>query len=152
MRSTYQTRIGHVHLKVRDLQTAINFYIRYFNLRVVERIDSAYAFLATAAAEGASAQHIALEAIGQDAPAASEFAAGLMQIAFAVPEREALVAALRRLQMDGVPVQAVDHGGSWALYFRDPDGNGLELYWQSADATASQHPPRLLDVQTILAE
>lgn len=156
MRSTYETRIGHVQLRVRDLQTAVDFYVRYFNLCVVERIDNAYARLVTGDPAYAGAQQIALEAVGGDAPAASEFAPGLVHIAFTVPDRRSLAAALRRLQMDEVAVQAVDHGGSLALYFHDPDGNGLSLYWQTG-AKAQQHAPhnhapRLLDLAVILGE
>lgn len=151
MRTIYHTRIGHVHLRVRDLQTAVDFYIRYFGLCVVERIDNAYAFLATGDRTRTNTQHIALEATGYDAPAASAFAPGLVHIAFAVPDHPSLAAALRRLQTDGVPVQAVDHGRSWALYFSDPDGNGLEIYWLTGD-TAQPQSPRLLAVGAILGE
>ncbi len=144
MRKTYSTHIRHVHLKVRDLQTSINFYARYLNLRVVERIDNAYAVLASG-----DAPEVILEAMGDDVPPTSEFAAGVLHVAFSVDSQDAFTQAFRRLHTDSVPTHAVDHGTGWALYFCDPDGSGLELYWQTGESVKN-HQPRIMDVEAIL--
>lgn len=140
MHDTFTTRIGSVHLKVHNLQRAINFYVRYLHLRVVDRIDSAYAFLATGDGDDTQDPYtIALQAVGSDAPESDEFAAGLYHIAFAVPDRQAFATAYRCLQANGMQVEAVNHRTHWALYFRDPDGNGLKLYWDTRSAPESAH-------------
>ncbi|MBC8100101.1 MAG: VOC family protein [Armatimonadetes bacterium] len=124
--ATYTTRIGHVHLKVRDLARSVAFYTRTFNLKIVETVAN-YAFLT-----GGDMHHeIALQALGSGAPIPSRGAVGLYHIAFEVPDARAFALAYQLLKGDGVPVGAVDHGISWAMYFPDPDGNGLEIYWDT---------------------
>jgi catechol 2,3-dioxygenase len=123
----YQTRIGHAHLKVRDLDRAVAFYTRHFSLRVVERIGNHYAFLT-----GGDMHHeIALQNVGDNAPSAPAQGVGLYHVAFEVPDARSFALAYRQLQGDGVPVALVDHLISWAMYFNDPDGNGLEIYWDT---------------------
>jgi catechol 2,3-dioxygenase len=124
--SNYATRIGHAHLKVRDLERAIAFYTRYFQLQVVERAGN-YVFLT-----GGDFHHeIALQALGPTAPLAPHHAVGLYHVAFEVPDRRAFALVYQALRDGGVRVGAVDHRISWALYFDDPDGNGLEIYWDT---------------------
>jgi catechol 2,3-dioxygenase len=124
---SYQTRIGHVHLKVRDLDRALSFYTRHFSLRVVERIGNHYAFLT-----GGDMHHeIALQNVGGNAPSAPAQGVGLYHVAFEVADARSFALAYRQLQGDGVPVALVDHLISWAMYFNDPDGNGLEIYWDT---------------------
>jgi catechol 2,3-dioxygenase len=131
----YPTRIGHAHIKVRDLDRAVAFYTRFFNLRVTEQLEGYYAFLS-----GGEFHHeLALQNVGPAAPAAPSRGVGLYHIAFEVPDQAAFAQAFRALRAAGVPVAAVDHRISWAMYFSDPDGNGLEIYWDTRHlATGSE--------------
>jgi catechol 2,3-dioxygenase len=121
----YQPKLGHVHLKVRDLDAAVAFYIRFLGLRVVERIGQQYVFLSG----GDSHHDIALQSVGMNAPMPSSQATGLYHVAFEVPDQAAFAEAYRNLADAGVEMVTVDHLISWAIYFNDPDGNGLEIYW-----------------------
>ena len=120
----YATRIGHAHLKVRDLDRAVAFYTRFFQLHLVEREGAQYAFLSG----GAFHHEIALQNVGPRAPQPPPYGTALYHIAFEVPDRAALARAYQALTAACIPVATVDHLISWALYFDDPDGNGLELY------------------------
>jgi catechol 2,3-dioxygenase len=118
-------KLGHVHLKVRDLDAAIAFYTHFLGLQVVERIGGQYAFLS-----GGELHHeIALQNVGMYAPMPSPHATGLYHVAFEAPDQSAFAEAYRALVSAGVEVVTVDHLISWAMYFADPDGNGLEIYW-----------------------
>jgi catechol 2,3-dioxygenase len=130
MEDAARPRIGHAHLYVRNLDRSIGFYTRIFGLGLTERIGDAMAFLS------ASAQHhdLALQALGETARPQAPGSVGLYHVAFELPTVAALDAALTRLDEEGVPWQAVDHGISWAVYFDDPDGNGLELYVDRRDS------------------
>ena len=130
----YKTKLGHAHLKVRNLDQAIDFYTRFLGLSVVERVGDRYAFLS------ASALHheIALQNVGPDAPLPSSRGTGLYHVAFEVPDRQALADAYRSLVGAGVDVTLVDHLISWAIYFTDPDGNGLEIYWDTRGEAGGQ--------------
>jgi catechol 2,3-dioxygenase len=122
----YHTRIGHAHLKVRNLDRALAFYMRFFDLKIVERVTN-YAFLS-----GGEFHHeIALQALGDYAPLPSRGSVGLYHVAFEVPDARSFAQAYQALTEAGVPVGAVDHRISWAMYFSDPDGNGLEIYWDT---------------------
>ena len=124
--------LGHVHLKVRHLDTAIAFYQTWFELDVTERIGDQMAFLSS------SGRHhdIALQALGDMGALPEPYSVGLYHVAFEVADRATLARYHARPQQAGLPVIGVDHGISWALYFNDPDGNGLEIYW---DTRASDH-------------
>jgi len=120
-------RIGHVHLKVADLERAIGFYSGVLGFEVTQRMGTRAAFLAA----GGYHHHLGLNtwesAGGAPPPAGST---GLYHVAILYPSREQLADALRRLIRAGVKLEgAADHGVSEALYLRDPDGNGVELYW-----------------------
>lgn len=115
--------VGHVHLKVRELDPAVTFYTEVLGLGVTER-HGRIAFLSW----GERHHDIALQAIGSGAPDPPSSGVGLYHAALEVESREALVAVYERLQARGVPVSPVDHGISKALYFDDPDGHGLEVY------------------------
>lgn len=121
-----QVRLGHVHLKVAELGRAIAFYRDVLGFTVTQRFGAQAAFLSA----GGYHHHIGLntwESAGGAAPPAG--CTGLYHAAFLYPTRAALAQALRRLVAAGVPLDgAADHGVSEALYLRDPDGNGLELY------------------------
>jgi catechol 2,3-dioxygenase len=130
-----QARIGHVHLKVADLDRALAFYRDVLGFRVTQRIGNSAAFLSA----GGYHHHIGLntwESRHGSAPAPGT--TGLYHIAIVYPTRAELADALRRLIRAHIPLDgASDHGVSQALYLRDPDGNGVELYW---DRPESQWP------------
>ena len=125
----YSTKIGHAHLKVRDLQRSVDFYTRFLGLHVTEQVDNAYVFLTG----GAFHHEIALQNVGSNAPHPPAHGTGLYHVAFEVPDKRSFAAAFRTLTVAGVPVATVDHFISWAMYFDDPDGNGLEIYWDTRD-------------------
>ena len=120
-------RIGHVHLRVADLERAIGFYNGVLGFEVTLRYGTTAAFLSA----GGYHHHIGLntwESLGGQAPAAGT--TGLYHLAILYPTRSELADALKRLIAAGVPLQgASDHGVSEAIYLADPDGNGVELYW-----------------------
>jgi len=119
--------VGHVHLKVSDLERSIRFYRDVLGFEVMQRMGTQAAFLSA----GGYHHHVGLntwESAG--GPPSPRGAAGLYHVAFRYPDRAALGKALRRLIEHSVPLDgASDHGVSEALYLRDPDGNGIELYW-----------------------
>jgi catechol 2,3-dioxygenase len=122
--------IGHVHLKVSDLDRALAFYQGVLGFELTQRYGDGAAFLSA----GGYHHHIGLntwESLGAGAPPAGT--TGLYHFAIRYPNRAALGDALRRLDRAGIALEgASDHGVSEALYLRDPDGNGLELYWDRA--------------------
>lgn len=124
---TNDARIGHVHLKVADLERALAFYHGVLGFQITERWKNSAAFLAA----GDYHHHIALntwESKGGSPPPPG--ATGLYHTAILYPTRAALADALRRVMAAGIPLDgAADHGVSHALYLRDPDENGVELYW-----------------------
>jgi catechol 2,3-dioxygenase len=122
-----KVRIGHVHLKVSDLERALGFYRDVLGFEVTQRMGQQAAFLSA----GGYHHHIGLntwESRGGTAP--HRGATGLYHVAIVYPTRAELADALRRVERAGIPLDgASDHGVSEALYLRDPDGNGVELYW-----------------------
>ena len=120
-------RIGHVHLKVADLDRALRFYRDVLGFELTQRYGKEAAFLSA----GGYHHHIGLntwDSEGGSPPPANS--TGLYHLAIAYPTRTELADALRRLKRAGIPLEgASDHGVSEALYLRDPDGNGVELYW-----------------------
>jgi catechol 2,3-dioxygenase len=125
-----ETRIGHVHLKVADLQRALDFYCGVLGFELTQRYGSQAAFVSA----GGYHHHIGLntwESAGSSPPPAGH--TGLYHLAILYPTRAALADALRRLLNAGIQLDgASDHGVSEALYLRDPDDNGVELYWDRA--------------------
>jgi catechol 2,3-dioxygenase len=150
-------RIGHVHLKVADLDRAISFYHDVLGFEVTQRMGRSAAFLAAPGYH----HHIGLntwENEGGEPPAPGT--TGLFHLAIVYPTRPALAQALRRLMDFDVPLDgAADHGVSEALYLRDPDGNGVELYWDrpreewpiNPDGGVAMYTHRL-DLNGLLAE
>ena len=150
-------RIGHVHLKVANLQRSLDFYCGVLGFELMQRFGPQAAFISA----GGYHHHIGLntwESLGGQPPAPGT--TGLYHVALLYPTRAALADALRRLQRAIVPLDgAADHGVSEALYLHDPDGNGLELYrdrpgeeWpRTADGSVAMftHP---LDLAALLAE
>jgi catechol 2,3-dioxygenase len=152
-----ETRVGHVHLKVADLDRAIAFYSGLLGFDVTQRYGAQAAFLSA----GGYHHHIGLntwESLGATPPPPGH--TGLYHSAFLFPHRKALADVLKRLTDAGYPLDgASDHGVSEALYLTDPDGNGVELYrdrdpadWpRTEDGTLAMVTKRL-DVQGLLAE
>jgi catechol 2,3-dioxygenase len=151
-----RTEIGHVHLKVADLERAVSFYSGVLGFEVTQRMGQSAVFLSA----GGYHHHIGLntwESQGGSPPARGT--TGLYHFAIRYPDRASLGDALRRLREARVPLEgASDHGVSEALYLRDPDGNGVELYWdrpradwpREADGTMKMVSERL-DVDSLLA-
>lgn len=122
-----QTQVGHVHLKVADLDRAIAFYSDVLGFEVTQRFGDSAAFLSA----GGYHHHIGLntwQSKGGSAP--SPGSTGLFHVAFLYPSRLDLAKAVRRVMESGVQLDgAADHGVSEAIYLRDPDQNGVELYY-----------------------
>src|SRR5262249_35508940 len=152
-----RVHIGHVHLKVADLDRALGFYCGLLGFQLMERMGSQAAFVSA----GGYHHHIGLntwESAGGSPPPPGS--TGLYHLAILYPTRAALADALRRVQAAGIALDgASDHGVSEALYLRDYDNNGVELY---GDKPREQWPvdakgelamfTRRLDVQALLAE
>ena len=121
-----RVRIGHIHLKVADLQRSLDFYCGVLGFQVTQRMGPAAAFISA----GGYHHHIGLNTWeSKGAPPPPRRATGLYHAAILYPDRPTLADALRRLVTAGIPLEgAADHGVSEAIYLRDPDGNGLELY------------------------
>lgn len=151
------TRIGHVHLKVADIERALGFYRDVLGFDLKQRFGTQAAFIAA----GDYHHHIGLntwESAGGSPPPPGT--TGLYHLAILYPTRAALADALRRLVAAGIKLDgASDHGVSEALYLRDPDGNGVELYWDkpkeqwptTADGELAMVTKRL-DLNSLLAE
>ncbi|MCW8084047.1 VOC family protein [Sabulicella glaciei] len=149
-------RIGHVHLKVAELNRALGFWRDLVGLEVMLRRPGAV-FLSA----GGYHHHIALntwESAGGTPPPAGH--TGLFHVALLYPDRAALAAAVRRVTEAGWPLEgASDHGVSEAVYLRDPDGNGVELYrdrpeaeWPRDEAGRMTMHTKRLDLDALLAE
>ncbi len=152
-----RTDIGHVHLKVSDLDRAIAFYRDVLGFELQQRMSDEAAFLSA----GGYHHHIGLntwESKGGSPPPPGS--TGLYHFAIRYPDRRALANALKRVLEAGIPIGASDHGVSEAIYFADPDGNGIEIYrdrpreeWpraRDADGVAMMTAP--LDLGALLAE
>jgi catechol 2,3-dioxygenase len=150
------TRIGHVHLKVADLNRALGFYVGVLGFELMQAYGDQAAFISA----GGYHHHIGLntwESKGGSPPAPGT--TGLFHTAILYPTRAALADALHRLIEAGIQLDgASDHGVSEALYLRDPDQNGVELYWdrpkeewpRNADGSLAMFTRRL-DLDDLLA-
>jgi len=120
-------RIGHVHLKVADLDCSLRFYCDVLGFSLMQKMGSQAAFISA----GGYHHHIGLntwESLGGTPPPPGS--TGLYHVAILYPTRRDLADALKRLRSAGIGLEgAADHGVSEALYLRDPDNNGVELYW-----------------------
>lgn len=152
-----QTRIGHVHLKVSDIKKSLDFYGGLLGFEVQMMYGDQAAFISA----GGYHHHIGLNTWhSKGASPAPEYAPGLYHTAILYPERKDLAAILQRLIDAKYPITgASDHGVSEAIYLDDPDGNGVELYW---DRPKDQWPvneagemtmfTRSLNIPSLLAE
>jgi catechol 2,3-dioxygenase len=152
-----RVRIGHVHLKVADLERSLAFYRDVLGFEITQRFGSQAAFLSA----GGYHHHLGLNtwesAGGQPPPPGTT---GLYHVAILYPTRVELAAAVRRVRKAGLPLEgAADHGVSEAIYLHDPDHNGVELYWdrpqeqwpRAADGSLAMFM-RHLDLGGLLAE
>ena len=149
--------IGHVHLKVADLERALSFYCGVLGFELTQRYGTDAAFISA----GGYHHHIGLntwESLGGSPPPAGT--TGLFHLAILYPTRATLADALRRLMEAGISLDgASDHGVSEALYLRDPDQNGVELYWDRPQSDWPRTPDgslamftRSLDLKALLDE
>ena len=141
-----EVRIGHIHLKVADLDRALAFYRDVLGFELTQRYGDQAAFLSA----GGYHHHIGLntwESQGGSPP--HRGATGLYHAAIVYPTRAELADALRRLIQAGIRLEgASDHGVSEALYLRDPDGNGVELYWDRPQKQWPRTPDGRLNMGT----
>ena len=152
-----ETRVGHVHLKVADIDRAIGFYSGLLGFDVMQKYGNQAAFLSA----GGYHHHIGLntwESLGGSPPPAGH--TGLYHSAFLFADRKALAKVLKRLMAADYPLDgASDHGVSEAIYLTDPDGNGVELYrdrpqaeWPRAEDGELKMTTGRLDLKALLAE
>jgi catechol 2,3-dioxygenase len=148
--------IGHVHLKVSDLERSVAFYRDVLGLELQQRYGHAAAFLSFAGYHHHIGLNVWESKNGSPPPPGST---GLFHFAILYPSRVSLAAALQRLVEHGVAIDgASDHGVSEAIYFRDPDENGIEIYRDRAEAEWPRNNGELamvsdpLDLQDLLAE
>lgn len=152
-----QTRIGHIHLKVSDLQRALDFYCGLLGFELTQTYGDQAAFISA----GGYHHHIGLNTWqSKNAPPAPKNTVGLFHTAILYPTRKDLATILNRLLEADYPLTgAADHGVSEALYLDDPDGNGVELYWdkpreiwpQKNDGTLDMYT-KSLDLNSLLQE
>lgn len=151
------TKIGHTHLKVSDLERSIAFYRDVIGLDVQQTYGEDAAFLSA----GGYHHHIGLNTwASRGGPRPARNATGLFHVAFLYPTRQSLAKAVANVLSHGIALSgASDHGVSQAIYLDDPDGNGIELYWDRApedwprnEAGALTMTSERLDLDHLLAE
>lgn len=151
------TRIGHVHLKVADLEKSLKFYRDILGFEVMQYYGNSAVFLSA----GGYHHHIGLNTwYSKDAPPAPDYSCGLFHTAILFASRKELAVALQRLMDVNYPLTGTaDHGVSEAIYLNDPDGNGVELYWDKPreqwpfdDKGNLQMFTKHLDVEGLLKE
>lgn len=141
-----QTRIGHVHLKVANLERSLRFYCDLLGFEVTTRFGNQAAFISA----GGYHHHIGLNTWhSKDAPPASPYSVGLYHTAIVYPSRNDLAIIFDRLQKEKYPLTgASDHGVSEAIYLNDPDSNGVELYWDKPKEQWTYKPDGSLEMFT----
>ena len=139
-------RIGHVHLKVADLERSLDFYCGLLGFELTTRYGADAAFISA----GGYHHHIGLNVwYSKGGPPAPRQGVGLFHTAILYPERKDLAIIYKRLQDADYPLSgAADHGVSEALYLDDPDGNGVELYWDRPEEVWPKKPNGDLDMYT----
>ncbi|WP_395047694.1 VOC family protein [Flavobacterium sp.] len=152
-----QTRIGHVHLKVSNLKRSLEFYCDLLGFDITTMYGTEAAFISA----GGYHHHIGLNTwYSEDYPMASKEGVGLFHTAILYPTRKDLATIYNRLLKEKYPITgSADHGVSQAIYLNDPDGNGVELYWDRPKETWSYNPDgtivmfsHVLDLDNLLKE
>jgi catechol 2,3-dioxygenase len=152
-----RTRIGHVHLTVANLDRALAFYRDVLGFEITGQYGNEAVFMSA----GGYHHHVALNTwAGEGAPAPAPGTTGLYHFAILYPDRATLAKALKSVLDHGIPLEgASDHGVSEAIYLRDPDGNGVELYrdrpkeeWPRAEDGSLRMHTRPLNLAALLAE
>jgi len=140
------THIGHIHLKISNLERALGFYRDLLGFEVTTMYGEQAAFLSA----GGYHHHIGLNVWNsKDAPPAPTYGVGLYHTAIVYPTRRDLAVIFNRLLQANYPLTgSADHGVSEALYLNDPDGNGVELYWDLPKEQWPQHPDGSLEMYT----
>jgi catechol 2,3-dioxygenase len=151
------TKIGHVHLKVSDIERALTFYRDILGFEITQWYGKSAVFLSA----GGYHHHIGLNTwYSKDSPPAPVHSAGLFHLAILYPTRKELAIVVKRLFDAGYPLTgASDHGVSEAIYLNDPDQNGVELYWDRPkeewpldESGGIQMFTEALDLENLLAE
>jgi catechol 2,3-dioxygenase len=152
-----EVRIGHIHLKVSDIQRALGFYCDVLGFQLTQKFGEQAAFVSA----GGYHHHIGLNTWeSKDGFSPPPGCTGLYHAAILFPDRQSLAQTTKRILEAGIPLTGVsDHGVSEAIYLNDPDGNGLELYrdkpkaeWPlNADGSLNMHTARL-DLDLLLSE
>jgi catechol 2,3-dioxygenase len=152
-----KTRIGHVHLKVSDLDKSLDFYHGLLGFEIIQRLGDQAAFISA----GGYHHHIGLNTWqSKGAPPAPKHSTGLFHTAIVYPDRKSLAQIFKRLQEANYSFTgAADHGVSEALYLDDPDGNGVELYvdrpkdeWPKTEDGEIDMYTRRLDINDLMSE
>lgn len=141
-----ETQIGHVHLKVSNLQLALDFYCGVLGFELTTTYGDDAAFVSA----GGYHHHIGLNTwFSKNGAHPQKNTTGLFHVAILYPTRQDLATIFKRLQDVDYPLTgAADHGVSEALYLKDPDGNGIELYWDKPKDQWPKHPNGSLDMYT----
>lgn len=132
---SYSPRLSAVHIRVRNLDRGISFYMRYLGMELTERVGKAYAFLSS----DKSHHSLALINAGTEANSQDAKAVGMEMISFSVPDQASLARVYQTVRDGGLEVTTVDHMISWAVRFRDPDGHLVEVYWDNHDLPGRSH-------------
>ena len=125
-----KVKIGHVQLKVRDLDRSISFYQRFLGFRLTERAGNTYAFLVS---QNNPHHELALQKVNESALTPGIDSTGLFHVAFEAPDQIAFATIYKNLVDAKVRITTTDHTICWSMYFTDPEGNGLEVYWDTRD-------------------
>lgn len=150
MQDSYQvpstTRVGHIHLKVANLERSLSFYRDLLGFRVTQYYGSEAAFLSA----GDYHHHIGLNTWqSKGAPPSPKYSTGLFHVAFVYDDRRDLAVIVKRLLDNDYTIDgASDHGVSEAIYLRDPDNNGVELYWDKPQSEWPGDPDGSLSMIT----
>jgi len=142
------TKLGHIHIKVRNLKRAEKFYTELLGFKVTEKVEDDYLFLTL----GKAHHDLALQNVGEEAELPKQNQVGLYHFAIELKDEKELAVTYKKLTDNKIKISAVDHGISRSLYLQDPDGNGIEIYIDTRKQTKKQWSGRttLLDTDRLL--
>jgi predicted esterase/catechol 2,3-dioxygenase-like lactoylglutathione lyase family enzyme len=131
----YRTTIKAVHLRVRNLERSLQFYVRFMGMNLVERTGNAYAFMTN----NDSHHVIVLQNVGSQAQIPPDTYTGMHCVSFEVPDQHSFARAFKNLTENGVDTVVLDQTVRWTMSFKDPDGNGLEIFWDTRHLPGRPH-------------